>query len=164
MDTDTRKVSLVDMRAFNGVEYGNQTTPTLLFIPENKRNIGRCLTEIKLRSTSCNMMSKQVQYPFDWAFKISGRFLEPFSLSRAIFSRARFDHSAESGLLRIAKTNRTRESLPKEKGKTAEKFTLILSCLVLPGTGNHLTLHQYCAQRLGYEVTRCNICCVQHCS
>ena len=148
MDTDTRKVSLVDMRAFNSVEYGNQTNPTLLFIPENKRNVGRCLTEIKLRSTSCNMMSKQVQYvefnnverccinmlhPFDWTFKISGRFLEPFSLFRAIFSRARFDHSAESGLLRIAKTNRTRESLPKEKGKTAEKFTLILSCLVLPG-------------------------------
>ena len=110
--------------------------------------------------TSCNMVAKQVQYvefnnvgqcfinmlhPFGRAFKISGRCLQAFSVFRTIFSRAIFDHSAESGLLRIANTKRTRESLPEEKGKTAEKFTLILRYLVLPGTGDHLTLRQYCA-------------------
>ena len=55
MDTNTRKVSLVGMRAFNNVEHGGQTNATL-FTPENKRNVRRyrrrCLIEIKLRSTS----------------------------------------------------------------------------------------------------------------
>ena len=42
MDTDTRKVSLVGMRAFNDVELGGQPNATSSFTPENKRNVGRC--------------------------------------------------------------------------------------------------------------------------
>ena len=41
MDADTRKASLVGMRAFNNVEHGDQTNTTLMFTPENKRNAGR---------------------------------------------------------------------------------------------------------------------------
>ena len=39
VDTHTHKVSLVGMRAFKNVEYGGQTNTTLLFTPEDKRNV-----------------------------------------------------------------------------------------------------------------------------
>ena len=48
------------MRTFNDVERGGQTNATLSFTPENKRNVGRCwrrcLMEIKLGSTSSNIV------------------------------------------------------------------------------------------------------------
>ena len=66
METNTRKVSLVGMRAFNNVEHGGQTNATLSFTLRNKRNVGwcwrRCLIEIKLRSTSSNIMQHRATW------------------------------------------------------------------------------------------------------
>ena len=66
METDTRKVSLAGLRAFNNVEHGGRTNATFLFTLKNKRNVGWCwrrwLMEIKLHSTSCNIVAKWVQY------------------------------------------------------------------------------------------------------
>jgi len=42
VDTDTHKVSLVGMRVFKNVEHGGQTNATLLFTPEDKRNVEWC--------------------------------------------------------------------------------------------------------------------------
>ena len=42
MATDTRKFSLVVMRAFNNVEHSGQTNATLLSTPETKRYVARC--------------------------------------------------------------------------------------------------------------------------
>ena len=60
METDTHKVSLAGMRAFNIVARGGQTNATFLFTLKNKRNAGWCwkwcLMEIKLRSTPCNIV------------------------------------------------------------------------------------------------------------
>jgi len=66
METDTRKVSLAGMRAFNIVENGGQTNATFLFTLKNKRNVGwcwrRCLMKIKLRSTSSNIMQHRATW------------------------------------------------------------------------------------------------------
>ena len=60
METDTRKVSLAYMPAFNIVELCGQTNARFLFTLKNKRNVGwcwkRCLMQIKLSSTSCKIV------------------------------------------------------------------------------------------------------------
>ena len=61
MDSDTRKVSLVDMSAFNNAQHGGQMNKTLLCTPEHKRNVGRCLMQIKLRSTLSNIVEHDRQ-------------------------------------------------------------------------------------------------------
>ena len=57
MDTDTRNVSLVGIQVITNVEHGGEPNATLLFTPENKRYVGRCLMEtiIPHQATFCNI-------------------------------------------------------------------------------------------------------------